>query len=182
MSAPLWLFADILQKLMASFAFLVGGFWVVMNYVRNRTHVARLQIDVKAELVRKGNWHYLLVTCQAKNVGLSIIRLPPAEREGAGPRGSALLVRMLPQFETESHMIEVPWDESPAVFNIFASHRSIELGLMITEQKLIYQPDLRCNAAWVQLRVSAHDQKWSSIAVAVLAEGTEKPISSLQGE
>ena len=180
----MWTFADILQKLIASFAFLVGGFWVLMNYVRNRTHVPRLQVDVKAELVRKQGANYLVVTCQAKNVGLSIIRLPPPdpEREGAGPRGSALLVRSLPPSDPEPHVIEVPWDQIPAVFDIFASHTSIEPGLTITEQKLIYYPDTASNPAWVQLRVSAHDQKWSAIAVATPPEITEQTISSLRGE
>jgi hypothetical protein len=68
------MFADILQKLMASFAFLVGGFWVLMNYIRNRTHVPRLQVGVKAELVRRGNQLYLLAR-----------RLPRCPRQHAGP-------------------------------------------------------------------------------------------------
>jgi hypothetical protein len=157
MSPSLWTIADILQKLMTGFAFLIGGAWVLLNYWRNRTHKPRLQVDVKAELVRNDNRHYLLVTCQAKNVGLSVIRLPPPETEGGGPRGSALIVRLLPQFGAEPHIIEVPWNEgSPAVFDIFSSHSSVEPGLTITEQKLIFQPDPGLKAAWVQLRVSAH--------------------------
>ena len=57
---------EIAQKLMASFAFLVGGVWVWMNYVRNRTHVQRLQVDVKAEF---------------SNVATGIIWWPPAKQK-----------------------------------------------------------------------------------------------------
>jgi hypothetical protein len=173
--------ADILQKLMASFAFLVGGFWVLMNYIRNRTHVPRLQVEVNAELITRGNRHYLLATCQAKNVGLSIIRLPAPEPGGEGPRGSALVVRTLPDFQTEDYIIEVPWDAETTAFDVFANHRSIEPGLTISEQKLIYHPDLGYDAAWVQLRVSAHDQKWTAVSVAVLEKDVETSTPTAQG-
>jgi hypothetical protein len=33
---------DLIQKAAATVAFLAGGFWVLMNYWRNRTHVPRL--------------------------------------------------------------------------------------------------------------------------------------------
>jgi hypothetical protein len=174
--------AEILQKLMASFAFLVGGLWVVMNYVRNRTHVPRLQVEVKAEFIKCGDRHYLVATCEAKNVGLSIIRLPEPQTGGVGLPGSALSVRMLSQFAAEPHIIEVPWDSETAVFDIFVNHQFIEPGLTISEQKLIYQPDLRYDASWVQLRVSAHHEKWSAVAVAILGDDLKKPVSSLQRE
>ena len=173
---------DILQKLIASFAFLVGGFWVLMNYLRNRTHVPRLQVEVKAELVKRGDRYFLLATCQAKNVGLSIIRLPSPERKGEGLPGTAVLVKMLPPFDPEPHIFEVPWDDEPTVFDIFANHQFIEPGLTISEQKLIYQSDPRYVASQVQLRVSAHNEKWSAIAVAILEDDLGKPVSPLQGE
>jgi hypothetical protein len=175
MDATFWLAADIFQKLMAGIGFLAGAAWVVTNYWLNRTHFARLQVEVSAEFVRHADRNYLLATCQAKNVGLSIIRLPAPETPGSGPRGSALLVRLLAPLGTEPHMIEAPWSASPTVFDIFSSHQRIEPGLTITEQKLIYQPDLSCHGAWVQLRVSAHDQKWSAVAVTVLPKTPEEP-------
>jgi hypothetical protein len=130
--SSLWL--DLVQKLFASFAFLVGGFWVLMNYVRNRTHFPRLQVELRVEFVRRGDRQYLLATCQAKNVGLSIIRLPQPAEEGVG----------LP-------------------------------GLAISEQKLIFQRDARYDACWAQLRVSAHNEKWSAVAVAMRGEDVGDP-------
>jgi hypothetical protein len=51
---------EILQKSTAIFAVLVGGIWVLMNYVRNRTHVPRLQVEAKAELVVREDRNYSL--------------------------------------------------------------------------------------------------------------------------
>ena len=166
--------ADTLQKLMASFAFLVGGVWVLMNYVRNRTHVPRLQVEVKAEFADRGGRRYLVATCQAKNVGLSIIRLPKPNEGEVGLPGTALSVRMLPQFDAESYIIEAPWEPEAATFEVFSSHESVEPGLTISEQKLISLPGLDYDALWVQLRVSAHLEKWSAVAVAVPKEDNEK--------
>jgi hypothetical protein len=176
---PLWL--DLAQKLFASFAFLVGGFWVLMNYIRNRTHVPRLQVELRVEFVQRGGRHFLLATCQVKNAGQSIIRLQEPEADGIGPRGTALLVRVLPRLEAVPPMIEAPWEAEIAVFGIFTNHRAIEPGLVISEQKLIYQPDSRYDACWVQLRVSAHGQRWSAIAVAVRGESVDEPVSQPQG-
>ena len=53
------------------------------------------------------------------------------------------------------------------------SHDRIEPGLTISEQKLISLPDLDYDAVWVELRVSAHREKWSAIAVAVAKEDSE---------
>jgi hypothetical protein len=169
--------AEIFHRLTAGFAFLVGGVWVVMNYVRNRTHVPRLQVEVKAEFTRSGDRQYLVATCQAKNVGLSVILLPEREPGGVGLPGTELRVRMLSRFAPEAEVFEVPWDSESASFEIFANHEAIEPGLTITEQKLIYQPDLRYDASWLQLRVSAHDEKWSAIAVAVLPAGLPNPVA-----
>ena len=80
--------ADILQKIAATFAFLVGGGWVLMNYIRNRTHVPRLQIEVEAEIIELIQRHYLLATIKVRNLGLSIITLPEPIEEGA-VRGAA---------------------------------------------------------------------------------------------
>lgn len=179
--------ADIAQKLMASFAFLVGGGWVLMNYFRNRTHVARLQVEVETKIVKRDDRHYLVATCQAKDVGLSIfwLRKPKSkwlwkqknkgeEQKEKGLPGTALSVRMLPQFAPESCIIEAPWETEVVSFEVFLSHDRIEPGLTISEQKLIFLPSLDYDAIWVELRVSAYRQKWSAIAVAIRKEDSEK--------
>jgi hypothetical protein len=41
---------DPLQKIAATFALFVGGGWVLINFVRNRTHVPRLQNRAKSRM------------------------------------------------------------------------------------------------------------------------------------
>jgi hypothetical protein len=148
---------EIAQKLMASFAFLVGGGWVLMNYFRNRTHVARLQVEVETKIVEGDDRRYLLANCQAKNVGLSIFWLRKPKNKGEEERekglpGTALSVRMLPQFAPESVIIEAPWETEVVSFEVFLSHDRIEPGLTISEQKLISLPSLDYDAIWVELK------------------------------
>jgi hypothetical protein len=163
-------FLDILQKIVATFAFLVGGFWVLMNYVRNRTHVPRLQVDVKAEIIARENRRYLLATIQIKNHGLSIITLPPHSEKGAGPLGSGLMVSPLRDREAESDLIEVTaTKEDVQTFDVLENHTSIEPGLTINQQKLLRLPKREYDAFWVRLRVLAHKQSWSAVAIATQA-------------
>jgi hypothetical protein len=134
---------DILQKLMASIALVVGALWVLMNYDRNRTHIPRLQVEVKAGIIKRENRQYLLVTCQAKNVGLSSIELTKPQNDGVGRAGSALRVRRFDQW-AGPRIVEVPWekeDEASLFFAIFTNHDTIEPGLTVSEQKLIYLPE-----------------------------------------
>lgn len=161
---------DVLQKIAATFALFVGGGWVLMNYVRNRTHVPRLQIYVKADMIERGNRHYLLATIQVKNLGLSIITLPEPLEKGAGPRGSALLVSPLHHYEAPSEVLEASWQDVRA-FEVLAHHTAIEPGLAINEQKLLRLPDREYDAIWVRLRILAHSQSWSAVAIAVPASG-----------
>jgi hypothetical protein len=73
------------------------------------------------------------------------------EREKGLP-GTALSVRMLPQFAPESVIIEAPWETEVVSFEVFLSHDRIEPGLTISEQKLISLPSLDYDAIWVELK------------------------------
>lgn len=165
-------FIDVLQKIAATFALFVGAVWVLMNYLRNRTHVPRLQIDLKAEMVEARERHLLLVTVQVKNVGLSMIHLPAPTEAGGGPKGSALLVAPLSDYAPDAEIIDAVWEDVHA-FEVLESHRAIEPGLTLTQQKLIRLPDRAYDAIWVRLRVLAHHQSWSAIAVAVPPPSTK---------
>ncbi len=156
---------DILQKLAATFALLVGGGWVLMNYIRNRTHVPRLQISVEGEIVERASRRYLLATIQVKNLGLSVITLPEPMEEGAGPRGSALLISPLADLEDAPDLVDSTWQEVRA-FSVLVHHTSIEPGLAINEQRLVRLPPQDYHAYRLRLRVLAHDQSWSATAIA----------------
>jgi hypothetical protein len=164
---PNWLTLDLFQKLSAIVAYVLGASWVVMNYLRNRTHVPRLQVEVRIEPVDDDETRFVLVTCQARNAGLSKVNLRQ-KKAGAGLRGTALLIRMLPSLSPETQIFEVPWDTDSAAFDVFAGHEAIEPGLTISEQKLIHLPRMGYAACWAQLRISAGGEQWSAIAVALL--------------
>lgn len=55
-------FIDVLTKLIQAGAIIIGGWWVWRNYFRGRTHVPRLQVELKAKELRAINGHYLLAT------------------------------------------------------------------------------------------------------------------------
>jgi hypothetical protein len=161
---------DALQKIAATFALFVGGGWVLMNYVRNLTHVPRLQIDIKAEIVDLAGGPYLLATIQVRNLGLSVIRLPEPVEEGAGPGGSALLVSPLADEVAETDIIDNRWDGVRA-FPVLVNHTSIEPGLAINEQRLLRLPLAGVAAYRVRSRILAHQQSWSATAITVADVG-----------
>ena len=77
--------ADILQKVAQTIAFCIGGWWVYMNYVRGRTHVPRLQLELDASVKQKDGRFYLLATIAVKNPGLTISEqriIPLPDRQG----------------------------------------------------------------------------------------------------
>jgi hypothetical protein len=153
--------ADIVQKAAAAFAFIIGGAWVLMNYVRNRTHRPRLQVEIKAEVIEMQQERYILASMQIKNPGLSVITFPKPEYKGAGPRGSALLVRKLIKYR-ESEVSDCNWGDASA-FDILIHHSSIEPALAIYEEKLLRLPDdEEYEAYWLCLRVAAQGQSWSA--------------------
>jgi hypothetical protein len=158
--------SNILQKIAATFAFVVGGGWVLMNYIRNRTHVPRLQIEVKAEIIELDRQRYLLATISVKNLGLSVITLPEPIETGAGPRGSALLVSPVVDDGEVADIVDTRWGEVRA-FDVLTHHTSIEPGLSIDEQRLVHLPWAGYHAYSVRLRILAHRQSWSAVAIVV---------------
>ena len=158
---------EVIQKAAAAFALLVGGAWVLMNYVRNRTHRPRLQVELKAKFVGIQNRRYIVAFAQVKNPGLSVITFPKPSEAGAGPRGSALLVYPLIKYLEVSDVIECDWAE-PSAFEVLAHHSSIEPGLTIYEEKIIRLPDgEEYDAFWLRLRIAAHRQSWSADTIVI---------------
>lgn len=52
-------------------AVVIGAAWVLMNYLRGRTHKPRLQLRVFAERVLRNKEEYLIVKTELSNVGLT---------------------------------------------------------------------------------------------------------------
>jgi hypothetical protein len=169
---------DVVQKLGASFAFAIGGFWVLMNYLANRTHFPRLQVEVSAELVESDAGHYLLAKCAAKNVGFSIV---PLERSGTALAVTRAFRHVPEEKDTEAH-----WDALSVAgyFEIFSKtdeagrileeHKTVEPALAIYEEKLIYLGVQAYDAYRARLTVSAQGQQWFAVAVAVRKSDSER--------
>jgi hypothetical protein len=153
--------ADLIQKAAATIAFLAGGFWVLMNYRRNRTHVPRLQPLLTAEIVEGPAGRHLLASIEIRNPGQSKIEL---RENGKLPKGTALLVR--PLFTAVPQLIEPTQGEETA-YDILAHRKTLEPGLAWYEQKLISVPDPTIHAFMLRLGVVAHGETFTVQAVAV---------------
>src|SRR5713101_7206986 len=168
---------DVIQKAAATFALIVGGYWVLRNYVRNRTHVPRLQVELKAKIIECGNQRYLLALMQVKNPGLSRIIFPEHSAPDKGPYGSALQVWPLIRFDEVSDVIECDWEEySP--FEVLVNHDFIEPGLVIFEEKLLRVPDKEYDAFRLRLRVLVDGERWSADAIAIPPSKSEEAVNS----
>jgi hypothetical protein len=172
---------EVIQKGTAAFALLVGGVWILMNYVRNRTHVPRLQVELNAKFIKSRERRYILAMMQVKNPGLSVITFPKPRPRGVGPRGSALLLSSVVNYHEVPHVVECSWDESSA-FDILVHHSSIEPGLTIYEEKILQLPDNECDAFWLRLRIAAHGQSWSAETIVTPTPEQSNPDNSLKME
>jgi len=153
--------ADVIQKIAATAAFLVGGYWVLMNYRRNRTHVPRLQPLVAGEIVEGPAGRQLVVSIEIRNPGQSRIEL---RENGEIPAGTALVVQ--PLFTAVDPFLEaIPGLET--AYEILGARNELEPGLAWYEQKLISVPDPAIHAFQPRLGVVARGETFTVEAVAV---------------
>jgi hypothetical protein len=152
--------ADLIQKAAATVAFLAGGFWVLMNYWRNRTHVPRLQPLVTGEIVEGAAGRHLLVSIEIRNPGQSRIEL---RENGELPKGTGLFVQ--PLFTAVPQLLEAVRGQQIG-YEILAHRSELEPGLAWYEQKLISVPDPMIHAFQLRLGVVAHGETFTVEAVA----------------
>jgi hypothetical protein len=69
------LLADILQKLAATAAIVVGGTWAYFRFIWGRTLKRRLEIGISGEAIRLSGKIRIIVTASAKNIGLTKVEL-----------------------------------------------------------------------------------------------------------
>jgi hypothetical protein len=153
--------AELIQKVAATAALLVGGYWVLMNYRRNRTHVTRLQPLVSGEILEGPAGRQLLVSIEIRNPGQSKIELG---EKGELHEGTSLLIRPL---LTAADPLSEPAEEEETAFEILAYRKSLEPGLAWYEQKLISIPDATIHAFHLRLRVVARDETFTVTAIAI---------------
>jgi len=152
--------ADLIQKAAATVAFLAGGFWVLMNYWRNRT-LPRLQPLVTGEIVEMPAGRQLLVSIEIRNPGQSRIEL---RENGELPKGTGLFVQ--PMSTAVPQLLE-PVRGQQIGYEILAHRTELEPGLAWYEQKLISIPDPTIHAFQLRLGVVAHGETFTVEAVAI---------------
>jgi hypothetical protein len=171
---------DASEKLFRIVAVTIGASWIYFNWLRGRTFVPRLQLNLSGKLLSLGQRQFLLVTIQVSNVGSSIVQLRS--------RGTGLKVVAL-QADSAEFEITNPVERKTTAFPVLEkdfvnekdaaaqrSMKNIEPGTAINEQKLIVVNTNKYNAFRLELKVFAFggrllgrelpDSYWNAIAVA----------------
>jgi hypothetical protein len=137
MNTAQWL--DIIVKVLA---LLVGGFWVLFNYYRGRTHRARLRLSVFAERALLDGLEYLTVKTELTNVGLSRV-------DASDGCHLTVYAHQLPR--TVDIVMEPRW-EKLAIYDLYRDQRWVEPNGLLIDQQLVAIPSV----AGRFLRVWAH--------------------------
>jgi hypothetical protein len=141
--------AEIAAKIAQTFAFAIGGFWVLMNYVLDRIHVRRLQLELLTKLEEQSDFFHLVVTISVRNPGRANTMMTQ--------EGSAFSICRLTNYDNFMKTDNPNW-EYIHMFDIFIMGReeskkfSIEPGITVKEEQLVLLP-LRSEIYLMVLRV-----------------------------
>ena len=145
-----------------------AGLWVYLNYFRGRTHVPRLQLDLKAEYTRTDLGDYLTISIAVKNPGLGLVQITQ--------QGTALLISKSRPLNGTAQIFEPNWKHEGA-FEALIGVVSIEPGVTFSEQRLL--PVAREDGALfsLKLRVVAHERSYRTITTVCPGAKAPGPIS-----
>lgn len=142
---------DVLAKILAPLAVLVGGAWVLFNYIEGRIHRPRLQLRVAAERIAADGQEYLIVRTELSNVGLAKVELLS---DGCSVQVHAHLpLRKFP------FVMEPDWFELLNI-DVFKEQHWVEPSGLLIDSQLVAVPDLADRF----LRVSAHVELATKVA------------------
>ena len=111
--------------------------WNLLNYVLDRTHIRRLQLELETTVNQKEGRYHLVVTITVKNPGRSNVEITQ--------KGSGLVISKLRTSDVVANVVESQWDAEIAL-DIFTANMSIqrdmsiEPGLTVIEERLILLP------------------------------------------
>ena len=138
-------------------AVLIGGVWVLINYLRGRTHKPRLQLRVYAERAFRDGLEYLIIRNELRNVGLSRVKIV---HDGCSV---AVCAHRLPK-KVESVM-EPKWEE-PAFFDLYKDQNWVEPNGLLLDQQLVAVPGLADRFLRVWAHVESAKVAWNAYAIA----------------
>lgn len=124
------------QSLITAAGVVLGGYWAYFKFVRGRTFVARLSIEMDGEWRRIDGMTYLHVRIRVKNIG--------AAKVAINQYGSGLEVG----FPAAEHYLQVMWEKvqlesgsEPFVarqFEVLKEHEWIEPGETVSDELLLH--------------------------------------------
>jgi hypothetical protein len=133
---------DIVVKMVAA---VVGAFWVLLNYVRGRTHRPRLRLRVAADRVLRDGLEYLIVKIELENVGLARVSIKH--------KGSIVTIYA----DQTPRGVEFAWGsgwKELGNFDLLKDQQWVEPSGLLTDQLLIALPGLsdRFIRVWAHAR------------------------------
>ncbi|MBL8470284.1 MAG: hypothetical protein KF854_16490 [Nitrospira sp.] len=149
--------ADLAIKAAQVLAIAVAGVWVYWNYVRGRTHVPRLQVELSVKFIQREGRYFLHTRQVVKNPGLAIVRITR--------RGTGLIVARASPAPSSPAAFEPTWIAEGA-FEVFENIESVEPGLAFTEEKLVSVDHPVASLYRVLVRVVAARHSYRATAVA----------------
>lgn len=147
---------DVVKNVVTIIAVGAGAVWGYFNFFKGRTYRSRLEPKVSGKLISRNGAHYLVVTAQLKNVGLSDVKI---NQKGSGLRVFAYaVVEQVAKARSvqQSRLITVA---------VFEEHGWIEPGELIEDQRLVAIPDIEYVALQTKLRIVSNKIEWNSAAI-----------------
>ena len=148
---------DIAIKALAAAA---GAFWVILNYVRGRTHRPRLRLRVDADRVFHDGVEYLVVKTELENVGLARVRIQH--------QGSIVTIYA----DQTPRGIEFAWGsewEELGTFDLLRDQEWVEPSGLLTDQLLIALPGLASRFIKVWAHARSEKVAWNASKVVGLS-------------
>jgi hypothetical protein len=142
---------DIVARLLTSLALLVGGTWVLFNYIEGRIHRPRMQLRVSADRVAADGLEYLIVKTELMNVGLAKTSLIDD--------GCCLKVYAHRPLRRYPEAMEPNWKELTTI-DLFNGQHWVEPAGLLIDQQLLAIPDVSNRF----LRVLAHVELANRVA------------------
>lgn len=178
------LLADFLKEHYKDVGLLVGGTWALYNLFQRGSLHPLLDLTVSGRLIREHGTQYILVSMEAKNVHVPMVRLELCALQVSSRK---------PEGEGEGSLT-APWAANPPIVQVLKDQKRIwagetlrdELLLRVPENDRVFRLEFRIfrNPTWYQQplhllskiprlgRIAPKGPSWYAVAI---VEGLSKP-------
>jgi hypothetical protein len=106
-------------------AVLIGGFWVLFNYYRGRTHKPRLRLSVFGERAFLGGVEYLIIKTELSNVGLTRVEV------SKGCHVTVYAYQLVPE------IVMQPEFDKLGIYDLYRGQSWVEPNGLLIDQQLV---------------------------------------------